>query len=379
MRFLKPRDWATVVFWLAFIFVIFGQAPVARAADSVAATQEWTPSATEYQFFTNAKPSMVRFGTHDGERWIVKPMIGKQQYCGVSSFSEDPAPNAFKVCETSVLMEPMASPDSEFVPAGYELAFNDEFSGTALNRDKWFTRYVYQNGYLDFLKDEVQRYRDNDNHVVHDGMLSLTARLTTTGTKIESGMIRSKWETYYGYYETRVKMPAGKGVFAAWWLNSGAFPGEQPFWSTEVDMFEWVINDHEDNPAGKIKQMVHSGLVLRNGNTSQWLYSDPARFSRSVGDYWSGYDFTKGFHTFGLLWEPGFMTLYVDGAILWKRTYAWEQSSLGRLAAPAHILANLAIGGEWAGRWGIDKTAFPQSLDIDHIRVYKPKPAGVAP
>src|SRR5262249_33224193 len=37
----------------------------------------------------------------------------------------------------------------------------------------------------------------------------------------------------------------------------------------------------------------------------------------------------------------------------------------------AHILLNLAIGGQWAGRYGIDNTAFPQSLDIAYVRVYQ--------
>jgi hypothetical protein len=32
---------------------------------------------------------------------------------------------------------------------------------------------------------------------------------------------------------------------------------------------------------------------------------------------------------------------------------------------------NLAIGGQWAGRYGIDDSAFPQALAIDWVRVYQ--------
>jgi hypothetical protein len=39
------------------------------------------------------------------------------------------------------------------------------------------------------------------------------------------------------------------------------------------------------------------------------------------------------------------------------------------VAAPAHVLLNLAIGGGWAGRYGIDDTKFPTSFDIDHVRI----------
>jgi hypothetical protein len=32
---------------------------------------------------------------------------------------------------------------------------------------------------------------------------------------------------------------------------------------------------------------------------------------------------------------------------------------------------NLAIGGKWAGRYGIDDAAFPQEFLIDWVRVYQ--------
>lgn len=35
------------------------------------------------------------------------------------------------------------------------------------------------------------------------------------------------------------------------------------------------------------------------------------------------------------------------------------------------MLLKLAIGGEWAGRHGIDDSMFPQSLEVDYVRVYQ--------
>ena len=74
-----------------------------------------------------------------------------------------------------VLTEPVTSWASSYVPPGYGLVFNDEFSGTSLNRKKWFTRYIYASETLDHLNDENQRYADNGNQRVTGGVLSLVA------------------------------------------------------------------------------------------------------------------------------------------------------------------------------------------------------------
>src|ERR1700761_3537330 len=102
--------------------------------------------------------------------------------------------------------------------AGWDLRFDDEFDGSQLDRSRWATRLIYEHETLDHLNDEAQRYRDNNNHVLGNGVLGLTARKTATGW--ESGMIRSLQTFYYGYFEARVKLPKGRGVWPAFWINS---------------------------------------------------------------------------------------------------------------------------------------------------------------
>jgi hypothetical protein len=38
---------------------------------------------------------------------------------------------------------------------------------------------------------------------------------------------------------------------------------------------------------------------------------------------------------------------------------------------PFYLILNLAIGGGWGGKEGIDDTIFPQRFEIDYVRVYK--------
>jgi hypothetical protein len=35
------------------------------------------------------------------------------------------------------------------------------------------------------------------------------------------------------------------------------------------------------------------------------------------------------------------------------------------------LILNLAIGGTWGGAQGIDNNIFPQSMEVEYVRVYK--------
>jgi beta-glucanase (GH16 family) len=267
--------------------------------------------------------------------------------------------------------EPVSCSAGSYVPAGYALAFNDEFTGTTLNRSKWFTRYIQSGGTLDRLNDEQQRYRDNDNHRVEGGVLSLIARKVSTndpaGVNYESGMIRSDFTARYGYFEARVKMPRGIGMWPAFWLVSDVSASGALSWPPEIDIFEFVNNGVEDRA-----NMLHSGVVPLPGVPTPYSYLDPA-FNTDWTFYSAPFNFDEGWHTVGAEWTPTEVTVYVDGTKLYTRGYAWNFPD-GTPAGPAHILLNLAVGGSWAGRHGIDDAALPQSLQIDWVRAYSKLP-----
>jgi beta-glucanase (GH16 family) len=271
---------------------------------------------------------------------------------------------SLKMREPVVLTEPITSTDDSHPPPGYTLVFNDEFNGSELDRNKWFTRYIYENGQLDHLQSEKQRFRDNDNHVVKNGALSLVARKSDKPGLYDSGMIRSDWTTRYGYFEARVKVPDGKGVFPAFWLNPDAAEDGHVEWPPEIDIFEFAFNLGEEK-----RDMVHSGVIQQRGSKRDFRHLDPA--FNTKWSYWKApYNFDEGWHTIGAEWTPDSVTTYIDGRKIVSYGYEWKHHS-GKLAGPAHVLLNLAIGGDWAGKYGIDDAAFPQALQIDWVRVYK--------
>ena len=268
---------------------------------------------------------------------------------------------------------------SRFVPNGYVLVFNDEFNQPALDTSKWWTRIIYNDGMLDRLNDEQQKYRENNNHVMTGTELQLTARKVRDndpkGLNYESGMIRSKTTFKYAYFEARVKMPAGKGVWPAFWMTSDANDQGHATWPPEMDVFEFVNNVKDDRP-----DMIHTGAVdhkPKDGKPSPWqgkcLFSaEKIVKAKGIGAYYyAPFNFPDDYHIFGFLWDTDdTLTWYIDGVKLITVHYNWVTQD-GSPAPYAHILFNLAIGGQWAGRYGIDDSAFPQSLHLDYLRVYQ--------
>ena len=248
---------------------------------------------------------------------------------------------------------------------GWTVVFHDQFNQPKLDTTRWFTRFIYDGGTMDHFNEEQQRYGENGNHVQAGGILDLIAKGPNADGLYSSGMIRSRQTFRYGYFEARIKMPPGRGMFPAFWLNSDYDESGYLSWPPEIDILEFAPNGVNEFP-----NMVHSNVALSSPNTQggQWLYRD-SNFNAQYKFYRAPVDMTRNWHVYGMLWDTDdTVTMFLDGRKLWQRTYRWLYKD-GRPAGPAHILINLAVGGEWAGLGGIDPTAFPAKLRIDYVRV----------
>ncbi|WP_367849554.1 family 16 glycosylhydrolase [Rhodoferax sp. WC2427] len=255
-----------------------------------------------------------------------------------------------------------ADPDlpAPIADQNYRLIKDWTFGRTIQNleelRAEFFTRYVYNGGTLDKLNNEWQRYRDNDNHEFSNNGFALVARVPRElkNGQIESGMLRSKWIGQYGYIESRVKVPSGRGMWPAFWLN----PQDQT-WPPEIDIME-IVNNGRDTTKNSF-HMLHSG-------DGKYFPSTMSRLDR-WGSYRPGFDYADDFHTFAVLWEPGRVRHYVDEKLVADRPFYWQHKS-GVDAGSAHILVNLAVGGDWPGA-PQDIADFPARMQIDYIRVWQ--------
>jgi hypothetical protein len=240
---------------------------------------------------------------------------------------------------------------------GAKLLFADEFESLSLwngQSGRWRTVFGYGGKADRTLNDEKQLYNlDRDNVRLNgDGTLSLVARRTDhpealrEGYAYSSGMINMApwaggpphkgWQ--YGYFEMRADVPIEPGTWPAFWL----LPAEKA-WPPEIDIMEMV-----GSKPGEVVTTIHSTVAGEKGKGTFAGVED-------------------GFHTFAVDWRKDFITWYVDDREIFR---VETPSDMHR---PMIILANLALGGGWAGPIDLGPDARAE-LRIDYIRVYDRKP-----
>jgi len=231
------------------------------------------------------------------------------------------------------------------------LVFSDEFTGTSLDLTKWETQYPW-GGTLE-NNEELECYLPNSVSL-NDGVLKLTAiekNVTCIGmdgqTKnlpYRSGMIASHghFSFEYGFVEIRAKVPAGPGLWPAFWMLPEVEAPNTIDWPPEIDILEILGNEP-------------TKLYMGNWDGTEF---NPLHYA---GDY-IGPDFSADFHVIGLRWAPDLLVWYVDGIERFR-------SDQGVPTVPMYLIANLAVGGNWPGPPN-DDTEFPSTFEVDYIRVY---------
>ena len=252
-----------------------------------------------------------------------------------------------------------------FSPASrYQLVkdwdFGSRIRDQASLRREFHTRYVYAGGSLDHLNDEWSRYRDRDNHVFTAGGLSLVARAPAGAAPgaVESGMLRSRWSGQYGVFEIRMRVPAGRGMWPAFWLNP-----EDQRWPPEIDVVE-IVNNGRDTTRQSFHFLHPDSPPAADGGAACRL--DDHQVFRP------GIDYAQGFHVFAVEWTRQRVRHFVDGQLIADRPFRWRHDD-GSDGGPAHLLVNLAVGGHWPGPPAGGEAALPARLDIDYLRVWQRK------
>jgi beta-glucanase (GH16 family) len=242
---------------------------------------------------------------------------------------------------------------------GYSLVWDDEFNqpdGSSPDKNKW----NYSTGGNGWGNSELECYTNRTNNsFINKGMLVIQAEQEEyMGCKYTSARLNTltKGNWKYARFEIRAKLPTTEGIWPALWLlpsnitRYGSWPA-----SGEIDIMELIGKE-----PGRVTGTLHFG----NPHTSI-----TNNFDLPVG-----VKFSDDFHIFTLDWEPTKINWYVDGK-LYQTANQWF-TSVENSPFPApfdvefYLIMNVAVGGNWPGNPDATST-FPQSMDVDYVRVYQ--------
>lgn len=243
----------------------------------------------------------------------------------------------------------LSTEESEFIPQGYSLFWNDEFD---YNGSPSSENWKCETGGWGWGNNELQNYTSHvDNARVQNGVLSITAKLEDT---IVDGEITNNYTSArlnklnsdkFGYIEVRAKTPNGSGTWPAIWLCGKNWPSQG-----EIDILE---------------QFAGTNYASANVHWGIWPNHQETGPQSGLFDGISGV-----YHLYWLLWEPGSIKIGVDSNILLTHDKnpsdtieAWPFDTYEE-----SLILNLAItesGGP------IENSSFPHTLEIDYVRIYK--------
>ena len=241
-----------------------------------------------------------------------------------------------------------------------KLVWADEFNYKGLPESlKW--SYDKGNGCPDVCgwgNNELQYYTTNrlENARVKNGKLIIEARKENfEAAKYTSARLASKnkgdWK--YGRIEARAKLPAGTGMWPAIWMlptkwEYGGWPH-----SGEIDIME-NVGYWPDSALSTVHTGAYNGML----NTQKT-------------DGVNRNDLSKKFHVYAMEWTADSIRFFIDNI----NYHTFKNDHTGSAAWPFdkefHVLLNIAVGGNWGGKFGVDDKIFPQKMEIDYVRVYQ--------
>ena len=191
---------------------------------------------------------------------------------------------------------------------------------------------------------------------VEDGSLIIESHNEPIETMSYSSarlLTKNLGEWKYGRIEVRAKLPTGKGTWSAiWMLPTLDRPMQWPQ-DGEIDIME-----HVGFNTGTIYGTIHTSS---NNLISGTQKSDSIKTSN-----------VSQFHVYAIEWDEKSIRWFTD---------RYEYHRVERLPddgdsewpfdKPFHLIINLAVGGNWGGKMGIEENDWPQRMVVDYVRVFQ--------
>jgi len=236
---------------------------------------------------------------------------------------------------------------------GWNVVFHDEFDGDVLNPDFWF----HETGGHGWGNNESQYYTDkNDNSYLQDGKLIIEAKLENyEGMEFTSARVNSAIGWKFKRIDVKAKLPQGVGTWPAIWMLPDVWDYGNGGWpdNGEIDIMEHVGYD-----PGVIHATIHTRA-----------------YNHSIGTQKAGQKFLPdamaNFHIYSVRWYTDRLEFYIDEDMIFQYDKVDDDWKKWPFNKDFHLILNLAVGGNWGGAQGVDRTSFPAKMEIDYVRIYE--------
>ena len=206
--------------------------------------------------------------------------------------------------------------------------------------------------------NELQYYtRDSANVRVTGGVLVIRARKDSVQNKAYTSakiVSRGKGDWTYGRLEVKARLPEGVGTWPAIWMlptdwKYGGWPA-----SGEIDIME-----HVGYEPGVIHGTIHTEAYNhRKGTQKEGKITIP--------------DAQDAFHVYAVDWSENNLRFYVDDTLYHTvQRHPGDNYPQWPFDQRFYLIMNIAVGGNWGGAKGVDPDIWPQTMEIDYVRVYQ--------
>jgi len=235
-----------------------------------------------------------------------------------------------------------------------KMVWNDEFNYKGLPDS---TKWTAETGGHGWGNNELQYYTAGrkENARVENGSLIIESRKENwEGKNYTSARLitKKKGDWQYGKIEVRAKLPKGLGTWPAIWMLGSTTPLKWPD-DGEIDIMEHVGYNH-----GFIHGSIHS-----------------KKFNHIIGtqktDTVEVKDCSENFHVYSVEWDKDSVKVAVDGNFFFRFANEHTGYDAWPFDNKMYLLLNIAVGGNWGGKEGVDETIWPQRMEVDYVRVYQ--------
>lgn len=276
--------------------------------------------------------------------------------------------------ETPATQQPGTAERATGNAAQERLVWADEFNGQSPTARTAPTapdpaRWTYDTGHAPNHELEIYcAYGSNaapcqasaPNAYVAGGDLHLVARRNAQGGYTSARLKTEGLAGFqYGRFEANIRIPAGGGLWPAFWMLGDSI--QSVGWPAcgEFDIMENI---------GREPSTIHGSI------------HGPGFIGDKIGLPYSlprGARFSSGFHRFGMIWSPRRVQYYVDDPQNIYATFTPASLPPGAIwpfdKGRFFLILNLAVGGDWPGPPG-HATAFPAEMLVDYVRVWQRTP-----